>query len=298
MHNLVKTGSCSIVLGYQHYNGYFPIKINKLLKISKVIDGHNECKYIDEIKSIMIHSEHFCIPEEINKIIRPSDEFYKKIQELVKDYDVNIFNGPLSCFYVDYAGDTDLLDMLINIRDNGDLSFWNSYNKIISFADIMLNAFNSLHTKKICHLDIKPENIIINRLNSQYKIIDFGFASKEPFDDYVFNIRGTPGYFPKNFENDVPSYWLPKIDTNDLDPVNDELPFITNRKLVYKIDSYCLGRVLYFLTHVYKKKSGGCLFSRNKIPCKLNNILKSLLDKNINTRLTIGECLDKCYLGF
>ena len=78
MYNLVKTGSSSIVLGYQHYYGYFPIKINKLLKISKVIEGHNECKYIDEIKSIMIHSEHFCIPEEINKIIRPMMNFTKK----------------------------------------------------------------------------------------------------------------------------------------------------------------------------------------------------------------------------
>lgn len=293
MNKLIKTGSCSIVLGSNHYHGYFPIKKGKLLKISKIINGHNEFKHIDEIKSIKSYYKYYSIPDETCGILKPSDNFYKKIQELVKDQDVNIFQDTLSCFYVDYAGNTELLDMLINIRDYGDVSFWNSYNKIIRFAKIMMEALSHLHQKKICHLDIKPENIIVNTHTNQYKIIDFGFASKEPFGDYVYNIRGTPGYFPKYFDTEVPTAWLPQIEANDLDPINGEISFITNRNLVYKIDSYCLGRVLYFLTNVYTTTGCGCLFSRKKPPTKLNNIIRALLDKDINSRLTTTQCLDK-----
>ena len=33
--------------------------------------------------------------------------------------------------------------------------------------------------------------------------------------NYVFNIKGTPGYFPKHYEFDEITEWLPKIHAND-----------------------------------------------------------------------------------
>ena len=65
--------------------------------------------------------------------------------------------------------------------------------------------------------DIKPENIMVNK-KTTYKIIDFGFSSKEPFTDYINDLKGTPGYFPKQYDFDKPSDWLPQIKANDLIP--------------------------------------------------------------------------------
>ena len=48
----VKTGSSSIVLGSINYSDYIPYKNNKLLKITKITDKHNEFKILDEIKKI------------------------------------------------------------------------------------------------------------------------------------------------------------------------------------------------------------------------------------------------------
>ena len=45
----------------------------------------------------------------------------------------------------------------------------------------MLEGINFLHEREICHLDIKPENILVK--GEEFRIIDFGFSSKYPFDE-------------------------------------------------------------------------------------------------------------------
>lgn len=40
----------------------------------------------------------------------------------------------------------------------------------------IFEALEYLHSKNICHRDIKLENIIINEKTKQIKLIDFGFA--------------------------------------------------------------------------------------------------------------------------
>ena len=52
MNNILKNGSCSVVLGSEHYKSLCERKKNKLLKISNVFDDHNEMKYISMIKTI------------------------------------------------------------------------------------------------------------------------------------------------------------------------------------------------------------------------------------------------------
>ena len=54
--------------------------------------------------------------------------------------------------------------------------------------------------KKLCHLDIKPENIIVDTYTRNFKLIDFGFTSMEPFDEFIKYPRGTLGYFPDIFD--------------------------------------------------------------------------------------------------
>lgn len=53
-----------------------------------------------------------------------------------------------------------------------------------------------LHEQDICHLDIKPQNILIDA-EGQLHLIDFGMASTEIKEKFCFN-QGTPIYMPVN----------------------------------------------------------------------------------------------------
>lgn len=51
-----------------------------------------------------------------------------------------------------------------------------------------------MHHNKICHRDIKLENILfVNESSSKVKIIDFGLG-KNNFDDQMESFQGTPYY--------------------------------------------------------------------------------------------------------
>ena len=159
-----------------------------------------------------------------------------------------------------------------------------------------MEGLSFLHKKKICHLDIKPENIMVNTTTNEFRLIDFGFSSMEPFEDYVHKIRGTPGYFPKCFNIEEVSPWLPKIKAIDTYSVNGEIPFRKDRKLVYKIDSYCFGRTLYYLKYIYKEKvKYSCYNWEKKEGKNIDKILSSLLENDPVKRLTIEDCLTKYF---
>ena len=161
-----------------------------------------------------------------------------------------------------------------------------------------MTGISYLHKIKICHLDLKPENIIVNTLKFEFKIVDFGFSSKEPFKDFLENIRGTPGYFPKNVSNHKIEYWLPKIDANDCIMENNSIPIVKNFKLVYGIDSYCLGRVLFFLKYIYDDNNyNWCFNCERSKGKKIDNIINDLVEPNCYKRILIEQALNK-YFNF
>ena len=287
--NICKTGAASIVIGRGYYNSFIKGKKNKLLKITNICDNHNEFKHLDLIRQIDNYQKYYTIPEEKEYLLKPTDAFYNKLCNLIDE--PNILCGKtLYCHYINYAGDKELIDTIGELDNYKCIHYWNSYNKILKFTKKMIKGLYYLHTKKICHLDIKPENIIININTNKYKIIDFGFASKEPFDDYINNLKGTPGYFPKYIQNNITD-WLPKIEANDMIPINGVIPINRDPMLVYKIDSYCLGRVLYFLKYIYDdNKEYMCYSFDNNSFIKTTNIINLLLENDINKRITISEC--------
>ena len=288
MNDLFQTGSYSILLGNNYYKKYFPSK-NRLLKITSNTTCHNEQKYLDIIRSIPEYSKYYSIPDDIGFIIKPTNKLYIYLTKIIMDK--TLFTRPLKCYYIDYAGDKEMLDTIKDLNKN-DFSIWKSYKVILKFINKILNSINYLHKKQICHLDLKPENIIINTTTKEFKIIDFGFSSKEPFDDYVSNMRGTYCYFPKQFDKQQTYLWLPKIEANDCNIINGQMRFLTNRKLVYKIDSYCLGRILYFLKYMYDDNVVYyCYNNEKKTEKKIDRIIKSLLINDVQDRLTITECL-------
>lgn len=300
MDNIIKNGSCSVVLGSNYYYKFMEKKKNKLLKISNIIDNHNEFKHLLCVKRIENYEKYYCIPDEPYKLLKPTDSFYDNIKSLVNES--NIFNGKqLHCFYIDYAGDKELIDIIIELDNYKYQNYWSSYGSVLKFTKHIMNGLKFLHMNKICHLDIKPENIIINTVKGTSKIIDFGFASKEPFQDFIYNLRGTPGYFPKQFKDDKATEWLPFIHANDLFPEgNGLIPIINNNLLVYKIDSFCFGRVLnylkYFFDENYDIPCFSC-FSNEEVNCnKLNDIIDLLLENDVKKRITIIDCYSKFFI--
>ena len=296
MNKYLKTGGCSVVVGDFHYGSFIPAKFNKLVKISKKSNRHNEFKHINEIKGIANYKNYYSLPEEILGTLNPGNDFFEYLKNIVSEEETYIFYYPLYYFYIDNAGDKELLDTMDDLMFNNDKTYWKTYKDVYVFTKHILYGLSYLHEKKMCHLDIKPENIMVDTSKRTYRIIDFGFCSIEPFLDFRNNPRGTPGYFPNNVEFDYPTEWLPRFYTNDLILFNGYTPIQKFPELVYRIDSILFGRTLFFLMYAmntqYQNKSSVCCFSSTKkIKRKLDKIVKSLLCNNIYKRLTIEQCL-------
>lgn len=295
-YHLFKTGGVSLVMGRGYYSKFLREKKGKLLKITKTTPLHNELKYVNIIRRIDDCEKYYAIPDELVFLLKPTDEMYKYFQKLVKNSQ-DIFQGNVKCFYMDYAGSKDMLDTLITMSPYSHFSFWSSYKKILKFIKHILLGLKYLHEKTICHLDIKPENIMIDRYKCRFKIIDFGFASMEPFNDFLSCVKGTSGYFPDAYSQETETEWLPKIIANDMIKINGNIPMVSDRKLVYKIDSFCFGRVLYFLKYYYDENIVyGCYNNERKKGKIIDKIIDDLVENDVFKRLTVRECLNK-YFG-
>ena len=160
------------MLGPNHYMTYKPIKPFKLLKITKVDNNNDEFKTLTTIRTIENYSKYFSIPDEAKYLLQPGNRFYTYIKTLIPKEETNFMNGTLHCCYMDYAGNKELLETINDIENNYDFSVWNSYKTILKFTKHVLDGLDFLHKKKICHLDIKPENIIVNTYKKTYKSIN------------------------------------------------------------------------------------------------------------------------------
>lgn len=68
-----------------------------------------------------------------------------------------------------------------------------SKNARIKVAEQIISAIAHVHLSNIIHNDIKPENILVTRVNGDAKLIDFGLSDNDAF--YVNkHLGGTPRY--------------------------------------------------------------------------------------------------------
>ena len=297
--SLLKYGCSSIILGKGHYGDYFPEKPGKLMKVTKVFPKHDELKHISAIKKIANYENYYVIPDEEGFALKPDNPFYIYLKNKVS---LNIFKDVLYCHYVNNAGSMDMIDAIENMTNYKSKDVWYSFASILQFAKYIVEGLYYLHEYKICHLDIKPENIMIDMSkpeDKRFRIIDFGFSSVEPFTDYINDIRGTPGYFPKYIKGySDPEPGLPLITANDLigGLFIGNIPMRKDYKQVYKIDSYCFGRTLNHLLYYYQETFGCgakslCRFygTETNVRRKIESLITALTKDNAFDRLFISE---------
>lgn len=98
-------------------------------------------------------------------------------------------------------------------------------------------AVHFLHTQcRICHRDLKPDNIVIHRVShnrKQYKLTDFGLARPAPDKTIVQSVVGTRHYYAPEvvdtgkYNNKV-DYWSMGVIVYEL--CTGSLPFIPHQK--------------------------------------------------------------------
>lgn len=288
--NIFETGSFTVVLSEGYYQNYFPIRKNQLLKITHLTHNHNEFTYLEEIQKIKNYTKYYGLPTTnpislFNKhkiMLFLADTLNSDVLEKLKKSSVY--------FYVNNAGDTELFKTIQNLQRFRTLSFWRSYTDILNFIKQVITALTFLHQRKICHLDIKPENIMVDTKNRKYRLIDFGFASQEPFQDYLKDTKGTPRYFPKYMAEEKFTAYFPRIRADDMIPIEGEIPMKRNPHLVYKIDSYCLGRIIYCLEKLFTEiKPTDCLCGNQKIRRTIMAIRDLLLINQVEKRSYIED---------
>lgn len=152
-------------------------------------------------------------------------------------------------------------------------------NEILEIFKQIMNAIKYLHDRGICHRDIKMENIV--RCENNWKLIDFGFATKEK---YVNIIVGTLDY---------------------VSPEGVDILKAPNQKCS-PMDIWALGILLYELLYgaspfVRKTKSLTFQaikseepdFSKRKINSNLKELINLMLTKNPKNRINIDNLLEK-----
>ena len=202
------------------------------------------------------------------------------------------------CYYVDpnkqfdymimEIGNSNLMDFARKILKRLTLS--ESFLCMVAFQALQGLAY--LHRLNIVHLDIKPQNLIINDF-LDIKIIDYSVSID--YSKYTKDIKmpyvGTPYYMAPEIINSE------KVKRNDMQ----------------KIDLFSLGVTLYVLAfgeypfdmssgdsneEMYQKiKSGWKVEDKNnEFSVHFIKFLNKLLEGDINKRMTIDEALDSYFI--
>lgn len=172
-----------------------------------------------------------------------------------------------------------------------------SESMICFFADQILKGIIYCHQSKIAHLDIKPQNIVVDEFLSA-KLIDFSislnYKDKNPEDELEVPFRGTNFYMSKEV------IMSEKIKYKDLN----------------KIDMYAFGVLLYNLAYanypfdlahgdesdysiIYNKISKNSLTFPNdsEYSNHFKDFVSKLLEKDINKRMNMYEAMHHYWIN-
>lgn len=109
--------------------------------------------------------------------------------------------------------------------------YFESKKNTEKFLSQLLDAVGYLHAHQVLHLDIKPDNILLTRINSDVKLIDFGCCYTDSFVD----TQGHTNYFAAPEQ-------------------------LSGGSIDERTDIYAIGKILTLLPdhHIYKKVIARC----------------------------------------
>ena len=128
---------------------------------------------------------------------------------------ISLNNDSILMEYVD--GDT-LTQRLANHPE-----YFKSRNNTQKFIRQLLDVLGYLHSHQVLHLDLKPDNILLTRINDDVKLIDLGFCYTDTFEDS---------------QGHTDSFAAPEQ--------------LAGKKVDVRTDIYSFGKILELLPNLYK----------------------------------------------
>lgn len=174
---------------------------------------------------------------------------------------------------MEYVEGVNLLDKILKVEVF-------SEKEAMEFIFTMLNVLDYLHSKSICHRDLKLENIMISPDSKiKYKLIDFGLACYA-FDDQILRC-GSPGYIAPEVLRRQP--YGTKIDIFGIGIclymlLSGRSPFAG--KTLHEILEVNKQGIVYFPNKYWKRVSKSAI-----------HLILKLCDHNQSQRLTAKEAL-------
>ena len=301
----MKFGSFSIILEkneYKHLGFKFDNLENILMKITQLNscqEGEiNNIDFLTRTNDYVIKIYKYTkIDINIDKNI--IDYLKKGIEEQDSEniFHLNLEKEKFIGYFIEDLGKIDLFDSIAHIIENKH-NIWlhNTKLYLYEFMKQMCYALKYLEENKICHFDIKPENIMYNyneeiAFGKRFKLIDFGFAETHPFVKYIKKSRGTPIYSPYHSNTNYPE-WALELYPNDRlynTYTNTNIHYVIQYDapidLLYKTDIFSMGIVfnqLLFYINKYVEQSE----YRN-----IRSLITKMTDINIVTRYTSTHCI-------
>ena len=156
----------------------------------------------------------------------------------------------------------------------------------------ILLGLKEMHSKRIMHRDLKPQNILFRAENSfECVIADFGLAEFADVEEYLFVRCGTPGYVAPEV-----------INIKDMKTKYDPICDIFSLGLIFHI--VLLG------VSAFPGKTYNEVLSQNrasnityegeqysKLDSNTLDLLTKMLKKNPNERITANEALNHAYFS-
>ena len=320
MMNSIFYGVGAIILPYKRHKRYTgvtdkktickitPFNLGEMKILPRLMDDEKSKKYFVELVDSVTTDTTF-----ENKIPKKTRDFMKYLESLKNNEKPKKYKLDFTFSYLIFKlGDCDLYEIQQNIF-NGEESYFNA-DPEYAFKKACKNLIDGLfylHSRGICHFDIKPENIVLHETN--FKYIDFGFAEEFPFKNYISKgPRGTLEYIPFTTTNPKLlkhfSAFLPYIPCDDWQKCDNtglwyhtnyqnrvELNCSITTSSIYKADVFALGRTLgklldvlcisdYFNCNVINREF------INKMTCNKVFLRSSVLDGSIRVPTRILEC--------
>ena len=207
----MKFGTFSTIL---NYNEYSYLKFDHVEKQNVVLKlTYENIKHNGEIELnhfLNKESKYLCkiYKDSITKVIL-TPFIYTYLKQSLDKYDEDricklLRYSRFNSYFIENLGEFDVFDKIDDIIVYNK-NIWDSDKKIILFIQHMCKTLEYLKSNSVCHFDIKPENIMYNEVipefGLRFKLIDFGFAEKYPFNNYRNKIIGTKYYVPKYYSN-------------------------------------------------------------------------------------------------